>query len=843
MDGIRCTRNLNMTASFTTTPGSRRRLGVVLWRGVVVLGMLCLGSMMQLIAAEPKADYPIAPLPFTAVKVSDGFWLPRIETNRKVTVRYDFAKCEETGRIDNFAKAGGLMKGPFRGIFFNDSDVFKVIEGASYSLALHRDAKLDEYLDALIVKIAAAQEDDGYLYTARTLNPDNPPGGSGKTRWSHLAHGHELYNVGHMYEAAVAHWQATGKRTLLDVAIKNADLIDRTFGPGKRRDVPGHEEIEIGLVKLYRATGEERYLKLARFFIDQRGRPDRGRLYGAYAQDHKPVVEQTEAVGHAVRAGYLYSGIADVGALTGDAGYVKAIDRIWNDVVSRKLYITGGIGSSRGGEAFGQPYDLANATAYNETCAAIANGLWNHRMFLLHGDAKYIDVLERVIYNGFLSGISLSGDLFFYPNPLAFDGQTKFNQGAAGRKGWFNCSCCPVNVVRFIPSIAGYIYARRDDSVYVNLFIGSTGTVKLAGKLGGDNTVTVSQQTRYPWDGRVRITVKPEREAEFTLRVRIPGWARNRPVPSDLYRYATNSRRAAKLRVNGEPLAVKLERGYAVIRRTWKAGDAVELDLPMPVRRVLSHAKVAANRGRVALERGPIVYCVEAVDNGGKVVHLALPDDAQLKALHRPDLLGGITVLAGDAVAVSYAKDGKTKETTKHRLVAIPYYAWAHRQLGEMAVWLPRDVSLTRPTRPPTIASQSRATASHTWHLDTAAAMNDLVEPANSSDQSIRRLTFWDHLGSKEWVQYELKQPTKVSGVAVYWFDDSGIGGCRVPESWRLLYRDGKTWKPVEASGEGGVSKDKYNRLKFKPVTTVALRLEIQLRKEFSAGVLEWKVE
>jgi DUF1680 family protein len=639
-----------------------------------------------------RGDYPIRPVPLTSVSVADGFWSPRLETNRAVTVRYDFQKCERTGRIANFARAGGLEEGDFEGLFgFNDSDVFKVVEGASYALSLQPDPDLERYLDDLAVKIAAAQEDDGYLYTVGTLEEmvDEPACCVSKPRWSDLKSGHELYNVGHFYEAAVAHYQATGKRTLLDVALGNADLLDTVFGPGKNMGVPGHQEIEIGLVKLYRATGEQKYLDLARFFLDQRGNAEGHELYGPYNQDHLPVVEQTEAVGHAVRAGYMYAGMADVGALTGDRDYVGALDRIWENVVGRKLYVTGAIGARRQGEAFGDDYELPNRTAYAETCAAIANALWNHRLFLLHGDAKYLDVLERVIYNGFLSGISLDGQRFFYPNPLASDGHETFNQGARGRKGWFDCSCCPTNVVRFLPSIAGYVYAQRDRDLFVNLFVAGSATVDVDGR-----PVRIQQDTRYPWDGQVTLTLEPERAEELTLHVRVPGWARESPVPSDLYRYVDASSEPVVVAVNGEAQQVNLEKGFATVHRTWRAGDTVELSLPMPVRRVVSHEKVEANTGRVALERGPVVYCAEAVDNGGGVFNLVLPDDAPLEVRRRDDLLGGVTVIGGQALALSPADDGRSVVTKEQDFVAVPYYAWAHRGEGEMAVWLPRQVQL-----------------------------------------------------------------------------------------------------------------------------------------------------
>jgi DUF1680 family protein len=639
----------------------------------------------------PNSDYPIAPIPPTEMEVGEGFWQRRMETNRKVTIPYDFRKCEETGRIANFAVAAGQIDGKHQGFWFNDSDVFKVIEGAAYSLALHPDPVLEKYLDELIAKIAAAQQDDGYLYTIRTIHGEEPfrlQRYTGKTRWSYLEHSHELYNVGHLYEAAVAYYQATGKRTLLDVAIKNANLIDRLFGEGEGQqiDVPGHQEIEIGLVKLYRTSGENRYLDLAKFFLDHRGVPEgrkENRVYGEYWQDHQPVTEQTEAVGHAVRAAYMYSGMADVAALTGETSYVQAIDTLWENVVGKKMYLTGGIGARHHDEAFGANYELPNGSAYNETCAAIGNAMWNHRMFLLHGESKYIDVLERILYNGFLAGISIDGDEFFYPNPLASDSTYKFNKGSTARQGWFACSCCPVNIVRFIPAIAGYVYAKRDDDIYVNLFMPGEGTIDL----GGD-PVRLTQQTRYPWDGKVQITVDPERSRQFTLKIRIPGWTRGECVPSDLYHYQDRAAGKVSLQVNGHEVPLALQQGYATISRPWQSGDRVDLQLPMPIRRVLSNPQVVANQGRVALERGPLVYCVEDVDNGGQAANLILPDTEKLDSRYENDLLGGMVLLEGEGLVVDPDDPAKTKPVP---LVGVPYYAWNHREPGRMAVWLPRD--------------------------------------------------------------------------------------------------------------------------------------------------------
>lgn len=788
---------------------------------------------------EERRDYPFAPVPFTQVKVSGGFWGPRFETNRTVTLWYDFKKCEETARIANFARAGKLEQGKFEGIPFNDSDVFKVVEGAAYLLALQPDPKLDAYLDDLIKKFAAAQEPDGYLYTARTLgHPD--VGFMGKERWTRLQGSHELYNVGHLYEAAVAHFLATGKRTLLDVALKNADLICKVFGPepGQRIEVPGHEEVEIGLVKLYRVTGDEKYLKLAKFFIETRGRSDMRKTWGANLQDHKPFREQDEAVGHAVRAGYFYSGAVDVAALTGDEPLLKVAERLWEDVVSRKLHLTGGIGARHGGEAFGDGYELPNASAYLETCAAIANALWNERLFLAKGDAKYVDVLERTIYNGFLAGVSLSGDRFFYPNPLASDGHSKFNHGSNERQAWFGCSCCPVNVVRFIPSIAGYVYATRGEALYVNLFVNSDSRIQLpAGK------VALKQETNYPWDGRIKLAVDPERDSAFTVKIRIPGWAQGRPLASDLYRYEGAAPAAPpKLTVNGEAVQAKPGAdGYASIARTWKKGDVVEMNLPMPARRVVAHEKVKDCVGRVAIERGPLVYCVEGADHEGRALQLMLPEEIQLAPEHHADLLGGVTVLTGQGQAAVCDAAGQVASQPV-KLTMIPYYAWCHRGPNEMNVWLPRSMDGAVPLPTPTLATQSRISFSHHWPSDNLTALNDQVLPKSSLDHDVPRFTWWDHRGTSEWVQYDFAASARVAGVEVYWFDDTGRGQCRVPKSWKVLYSDGDAWKDVRPGGEYGTARDQFNGVNFEPVETKALRIEVQLQPDASGGILEWRL-
>jgi DUF1680 family protein len=635
-------------------------------------------AAQQNLPAQTNPDYNIQGISFDRVAISDQFWLSRIEINRTVTIPVSFAKCEQTGRVENFVLAA-KKQGKFLTAYpFDDTDVYKIIEGASYSLAVHPDPALDKYVDSMITIIAAAQEPDGYLYTARTIDPQNPHEWAGKERWVNESIGsHELYNCGHLFEAAAAHYMATGKRNLLDVALKNADMLTTVFGPGKRNDAPGHEIVEMGLVKLYRITAEKKYLDLAKFFIDCRGKKINSTR--TYSQDHKPLIQQDEAVGHAVRAGYLYSGVADVAALTGNNEYIQAIDKIWDNVVSKKLYITGGIGAVHDGERFGDNYELPNLTAYNETCAAIANVYWNYRMFLLHGDSKYIDVLERSLYNNVIAGVGLDGKNFFYANPLACDAQFTFNQGALTRQPWFSCSCCPTNLCRFLPSVPGYIYAQKQNIVFVNLFIGC----KTNFKLQNGNEVEIGQETRYPWEGAVKIKVNPVRNDFFTICLRIPGWTHNQPVPGDLYSYLSPINETCSIKVNGNETEYKTENGYAVINREWKAGDSIEYILPMNIHRVIANNNVVDDRGEVALERGPMVYCLEGIDNDNLIENLIIPDDVVLSTADGSGIFKGVKTITG-----------KCKVTTHRDLtfIAIPYFLWNNRGITKMEVWIPRTV-------------------------------------------------------------------------------------------------------------------------------------------------------
>lgn len=600
----------------------------------------------------------------TQVKLSDSFWAPRLEVNRTVTLPHNIKMCEETGRISNFDKAAGKMEGKYEGAYFNDSDVYKVLEGAAHILAAHPDKDMEARIAAIIARIAAAQQPDGYLNAYYTvMEPDK--------RWTDLPKMHELYCAGHMTEAAVAWADATGRTDFLDVARKFIHHIEGIFGFDKRHGVPGHEEIELGLVKLYRKTGEDRYLKLAEYFLAARGTKPAPK--SEYLQDHIPIKQQKEIVGHAVRAMYLYSGVTDVAAIIGDKEYLQTLDTIWHDVVTRKLYVTGGVGARHEGEAFGGAYELPNDSAYAETCAGIGLAFWAHRMLILHGESRFADVLERELYNAFPSSVSLKGDTYFYVNPLS-------SKGEHHRKPWYGCACCPTNIVRVMPQVPGYAYARSDDGIWVNLYMAGEATIPLK-----SGEVKLAVDTKYPWDGRVKINVAPKTPAEFAVNLRVPEWCEK-----------------ATVSVNGTAIAnPTMDKGYAVIRQQWNTGDAIEMDMPMPVRRIQAHPNVAANRGRIALQRGPMVFCLEAVDNGGKVFDLVLPRDSELKTEFEPDMLGGI--LTVKARGLKYpARDWKDKlylptpaQAEPVELTAVPYCVWDNRAPGEMTVWIPEVTGLS----------------------------------------------------------------------------------------------------------------------------------------------------
>jgi len=796
---------------------------------------------------QPSAGYPISPVPFTQVKVAaNSFWGERLEASRTVTIPLAFSKCESEGRYKNFENAAAHLKDPSKvfkvrgvGYSFDDTDPYKTIEGASYILQTYPDKKLKAYVDSVLDIIASAQEPDGYLYTARTQNPDEPHHWAGPTRWSKEEDlSHELYNLGHMVEAAVAHWQATGSTKFLDIARRYADCVCREVGPnpGQACVVPGHQIAEMALAKLYLATGEKKYLDEAKFLLDYRGKTT---IVHEYSQAHKPVIEQDEAVGHAVRAAYMYAGMADVAALTGDQDYIHAIDAIWDNIVSKKLYITGGIGATSSGEAFGPNYYLPNMSAYCETCAAIGNVYVNYRLFLLHGDSKYYDVLERTLYNGLISGVSLDGGGFFYPNPLESMGQHQ-------RQAWFGCACCPSNICRFIPSLPGYVYAVKDRSVYVNLFLANSTTLEVAGK-----KVSLSQKTQYPWDGDIAITVDKNSAGKFAMKIRIPGWLKGNVVPSNLYSYSDNQRLNATCSVNGAEVAVTTtEDGYLTIDRKWKKGDVVRLHFDMKPRTVRALERVEADRGMVAIERGPLVYCAEAVDNDFDIMGVLVNQEPAFEVLANQDFnftadngahTHHLTTLTTDAQTLTFDKQGRLVAKDV-KLKLIPYYAWCHRGRGNMKVWMAQDLRATRPSAPPTLASLSKIGSS--MRIPSLNSIADRLVPKDGDDRSIPYTHWWPKENSTEWISYTFPEAATVQSSTVYWYDDQPWQGCKIPDSWKLYYQDEQgQWQPVQNPDQYPVMKGAPCTVNFDPVKTTAVKLEVKLPENKSAGVFEWSVK
>ncbi len=664
-------------------------------------------------AATAQSGYPFTPVPFTAVSVTDGtFWGQRLKAAREVTVPLAFSKCESEGRYKNFVQCQHPSPDyPPSGFSFDDTDVYKTVEGASYMLMTMQNkaerARLVNYMDSVLDIVGKAQEPDGYLYTPRTMNPWHPHSWAGDKRWlSEEVLSHELYNLGHMVDAACAHYQATQSRKFLDIAVRYADCVCREVGrkEGQACVVPGHQIAEMALARLYVLINStpalkdlkpkaQQYLDEAKFFLDERGKTT---IRNVYSQSDKPVAEQKEAWGHAVRAGYMYAGMADVAALTGDSAYLRAIDAIWKNIVERKYYLTGGVGARHNGEAFGADYELPNLTAYNETCAAIAQVYLNYRMFLLHGDAKYFDCLERTLYNGVISGMSMDGGRFFYPNPLESDAKFAFNaDNNTTRQPWFGCACCPSNLCRFIPSVPGYIYAVKDDRLYVNLYMGNKATVNVNGKV-----VSLQQTTDYPWDGDIQLKVTGTKASAFKLMLRIPGWVRGQVVPSDLYEFADGKQLGYSVKINGKPLTIADQNGYVVIDRKWKKGDVVSLHFDMEPRLVKANRKVTDDLGKVAVERGPLVYCAEDKDNAGiNLRHLLLSNGQPLQVSDieiqntecqipsSPARQFTVKALTATAQEATLGTDGAVGSKTV-QLRLIPYYAWNHRGTACMTVWM-----------------------------------------------------------------------------------------------------------------------------------------------------------
>lgn len=785
---------------------------------IAATGLVLLAAAMPLRAA-PAPLAKLRAVPFTDVKIADAFWLPRQETNRIASIPVNLDNLEKSGNLQNLRLAAKNAREGFQGPVFMDSDVHKALEAAAYSLATHPDPGLGKRLDEIIATLAAAQQPDGYLNSYFVVKEPTQ-------RWKNLRDWHELYCAGHMFEAAVAHFQATGKRNFLDVAIKCADNIDSVFGPApKRMGYPGHPEIELALIKLWQATGNERYFKLAQFFVENRGRKffaeehktPLDRYDGSYWQDDIPIFDHKNIKGHAVRAAYLMSGTTDVAAETGDTRLLTMLNRVWRNTTERNMYLTGGIGPSAHNEGFTVDYDLPNLTAYQETCATIALAQWNHRLALLYGDAKYADIVERALYNGVLSGVSQDGTKFFYVNPLE-------SHGTHHRSPWFGCACCPPNVARTLASLGGYAYATSDNALWVNLYIQGSVTARVGGA-----PVELDITTDYPWDGKVTLKPKLAKPAKFEMRLRVPAWCDD-----------------PKVRVNGEfdPNTI-LERGYLVLRREWKDSEEVGLELPMPIQRIAANPMVRANKGLLAIQRGPLVYCVEQTDvRPAPLSSLFLPSNTELRAGKCSSMFGGITVILGTAQTLADADwHGKLYNAAPllHpvNFMAIPYYAWDNRQAGAMKVWLP-----VAPVSPKVGGLESRAKVSVSFANSNSrpGGINDGVEPTSSGEQPEALCHWWPHKGTDEWVQYTWPNPVTVSRAKAFWFDDTGRGECRLPASWQVQFLDGNEWKPVAAQGNYAVAKDQWCEISFAPVKSTALRLAVKLPQGWAAGVHEWKV-
>ena len=805
------------------------------------------------VSAE-KVEEPLKQIPFNEVTLNDNFWLPRLQTQKKTLVPFSLEKTEPA--VENLRRVGAYLRGEkvterFTGPYYVASDLFKVMEGAACLLTLEKDAELEKQMDEIIDVIAAAQAPDGYLYEHHILPEHlrNPSNYAGKTPYSYVVHSHELYNMGHMYEAAIAYYRATGKRKWLDVAEKNARHINKVFFEGDPNynggkpvmQAPGHQEIELALVKMYQATGEKLYLDMAKKFIDIRGvtyNPNgEGVLSYDYAQQHNPVREQRVAVGHAVRATYLYSGMADIVAMLGDTTLLPALDAIWHDIVDKKMHITGGLGAVPGIEGFGPEYVLPNRDTYNETCSAVGNVLFNYRMYLMSGDAKYVDVAEVSLYNNVLAGVNLEGNRFFYVNPLEANGRKTFNHGRAGRSPWFGTACCPSNLARLIPQISGMIYSHTDDDIFCSLYAGSSVEVPL--KAGA---VKLHQQTEYPFEGLVNISVEPAVDGEeFTLWLRIPSWLNNKFVPGELYSYADGVESKYTLRVNGRRVKSEVVDGFVPVRRAWKSGDVVELDLPMDVRFNVADERVKADSNRLCVTRGPLVYCAEEEDNEQQVSTYFISNAKPQASVGKfsEGIMNGIYTISMPA-DVAFAE-----QDTNSTLTLVPYYAWNNRGDNEaMNVWFARDAATVRESMVFPVGNIASIKATYTYQNDDELAPVDGKQPTNSFDRTIPRWTAWPKVGEKQSVEVKLKKKQPIESVSVYWYDDKG--GVQLPVEWNIDYLVDGQWhvfKPY-VTDRFGVELDQFNMVHpAEPIEAEAIRINMMPKKESSIGILELLVE
>ena len=813
----------------------------------VVLVALCLPIFLS--AKENSKQQSLTQVPFNKVELNDNFWLPRLKIQKEVLVPFSLNKMEYS--IENLRSVGAYLRGEevtrkFVGRNYSSSDLFKVMEGVAYMLMIEKDGALEAKMDEIIDIIAAAQKPDGYLYEHHMLpehlrNRQNN-GGSGKLPYSNVGGSHELYNLGHMYEAAVAYYQATGKRKWLDVAEKHAQHINKVFFEGDANynggkpvmQAPGHQEIELALVKMYHATGKKLYLDMAKRFIDIRGQKR-----GNYRiQEHKPVREQYEAVGHAVRATYQYASMADIVAATGDKTLLPVLDAIWHDLVDKKMQIIGGLGTVPAIEGFGPAYSLPNRDTYNETCAAVGNLFFNYRMFLMSAEAKYVDVAEVSLYNNILAGVNLKGDRFFYVNPLQNNKYKAFNQGNSGRSPWFSTACCPSNLARLMPQLSGMVYSTIGNNIYCSFYAGTTTEVALKG-----GVVKLSQTTDYPFDGKISITVEPKAKSEkFTLWMRIPSWVNDKFVPGELYSYADGKQMQYSLVVNGEKVTAQAVNGFVPIERKWRKGDKVELNLPMEVRYSKAIDKVEADRNRICVTRGPIVFCAEEVDNTHDVATYFISDSnmgATSMASFSSGIMSGIPYIKQECSALT------GDEATNSTLTLVPYYAWNNRgDYMSMNVWFARDKATAIAGRDKVAQNIETVKASYARKGDDAYALIDGVYPKSSSDKSILRWTSYRQEGRVQTIEIKLKKRQPIESVSVYWFED-GKAIMR-PASWRAEYLfDGK-WYEYEPyiTDSYGVLLNQFNMVHpDKPIEAEAIRLIITPQQKKAVGILEAVIE
>ena len=794
----------------------------------------------------------IKPVPFHKVEMTSDFWRPRLITQRKVLVPFAFEKTEPG--VAHLQAAADYLAGkkvedhrPHR---FIDSDLYKVMEGAAYLAQLQDDPELESQFDRIVDVIAAAQEPDGYLYPSHTTKVGSDKNMMGNKPYTFVVHSHELYNMGHLYEAAIAYFQATGKDKLLKVAEKNARHVNRVFFEGDPnyndgkpiQQAPGHQEMELALVKLSNVTGNKLYIEMAEKFLEIRGKtyiPDgEGVMSPTYAQQHAPLENQSEAVGHAVRATYLYAAMADIAALRQKNSYTDALHRIWANITDTRMHITGGLGAVHGIEGFGPKYLLPNADAFNETCAAVGNVLFNFRMFLVHKDAKYLDVAEVSLLNNVLAAVNLEGNRFFYVNPLEADGKYPFNHGTAGRAPWFGTACCPSNMARLLPQVQGMTYAHNDENLYFAMYADTSTNLNIA-----DTDLSIKQTTDYPNDGKVMISLDPEKPTTFTAHLRIPTWTGNQFVPGKLYKYVNQSNEDWSISVNGAKTKAIVEKGFATIKRTWKKGDQIVLDLPMPLQINQCDNRVEENQNRLAFTRGPFVLCAEEVDNEGATQRFFLNKNKVAKNFK----LASVTLPSGSFSQVktkANAVDALGREEDRS-LSLIPYYAWNNRNPGSMTIWFPTTPKLAvfDPHKLPKKSVFSNIEASHTSELDTASAVGDGKEPKWSSGKSVPRWTSRPQLGKAQWIEGQFSEPKKVRDIGVYWMQDQQ--DVKFPKEWSLEVRNKGEWKPFElyVTDRYDNRANQYNVVHpAAPLTCDAIRINMVPQPDAAVGILEVQV-